>query len=269
MLRNVTGREPPRFPDLITDEDRDRRRLDTRLRGTDEGGQPPGGAASNGRDGLFLASGGGHDCGHRSLLRDGGSRCQALSVGGVKAPCVLTNLGGINDGGKASTPATRLLVSVRLRRAARRSHAPRAAPPNTGGAGEGARRNWIASAIVTRGGKLIALEPRIQLLEFSCATRGRWYPHMLLEKSGISFRPRPAWSNAHSQLRARGRDFSVEMITHCAARILPRAHGIFSAAQLSHDRGYAAGLAFGRDILPSSSGSRGRAASSAHGLGGA
>jgi len=182
--------------------------------------------AANGRDGLFLASGGGHDVMVIDRMLpgvDGLSIVKTVRGAGVKAPTLmLTNLGGINDrveGLEAGAddylvkPFAFAELLARLNALARRPPISEAEPVLKVG-------DLVLDRlkrIVTRAGRRIELQPQeFKLLEYLMRNAGQVVTRtMLLENVWeFHFDPRTTVVETHiSRLRAKvDRDFPTELI---------------------------------------------------------
>jgi len=182
--------------------------------------------AANGRDGLFLASGGGHDMMVIDRMLpglDGLAIVKTIRVAGLKAPVLmLTNLGGINDrveGLEAGAddylvkPFAFAELLARINALARRPPIAPAIPVLKVADLELDR----LKRTVTRGGKLIELQPQeFKLLEYLMRNAEQLVTRtMLLENVwDFHFDPRTSVVETHiSRLRAKvDREFGVELI---------------------------------------------------------
>ena len=182
--------------------------------------------ASNGRDGLFLASGGGHDMMVIDRMLpgvDGLAIVKTIRVAGLKVPVLmLTNLGGINDrveGLEAGAddylvkPFAFAELLARINALARRPPIAPAIPVLKVADLELDR----LKRTVTRGGKLIELQPQeFKLLEYLMRNAEQLVTRtMLLENVwDFHFDPRTSVVETHiSRLRAKvDREFGVELI---------------------------------------------------------
>jgi len=182
--------------------------------------------AANGRDGLFLASGGGHDMMVIDRMLpgvDGLAIVKTIRVAGLKVPVLmLTNLGGINDrveGLEAGAddylvkPFAFAELLARINALARRPPIAPAIPVLKVADLELDR----LKRTVTRGGKLIELQPQeFKLLEYLMRNAEQLVTRtMLLENVwDFHFDPRTSVVETHiSRLRAKvDRDFGVELI---------------------------------------------------------
>jgi len=182
--------------------------------------------AANGRDGLFLASGGGHDMMVIDRMLpglDGLAIVKTIRVAGLKAPVLmLTNLGGINDrveGLEAGAddylvkPFAFAELLARINALARRPPIAPAVPVLKVADLELDR----LKRTVTRGGKQIELQPQeFKLLEYLMRNAEQLVTRtMLLENVwDFHFDPRTSVVETHiSRLRAKvDRDFGVELI---------------------------------------------------------
>ena len=182
--------------------------------------------AADGRDGLFLASGGGHDMMVIDRMLpgvDGLAIVKTIRVAGLKAPVLmLTNLGGINDrveGLEAGAddylvkPFAFAELLARINALARRPPIAPAVPVLK-----------VADLVldrlkrtVTRGGRQIELQPQeFKLLEYLMRNAEQLVTRtMLLENVwDFHFDPRTSVVETHiSRLRAKvDREFGVELI---------------------------------------------------------
>ena len=182
--------------------------------------------AANGRDGLFLASGGGHDVMVIDRMLpgvDGLAIVKTLRGAGVKEPVLmLTNLGGINDrveGLEAGAddylvkPFAFAELLARINALARRPPIAPAIPVLKVADLELDR----LKRTVTRGGRLIELQPQeFKLLEYLMRNAGHIVTRtMLLENVwDYHFDPRTSVVETHiSRLRGKvDRDFGAELI---------------------------------------------------------
>jgi two-component system OmpR family response regulator len=182
--------------------------------------------AANGRDGLFLASGGNHDLlvVDRMLPGlDGLSIVKTIRVAGMKAPVLmLTNLGGINDrveGLEAGAddylvkPFAFAELLARINALARR---PAMAPVVPVLKVADLELDRLKRS-VTRAGRQIELQPQeFKLLEYLMRNAGQLVTRtMLLENVwDFHFDPRTSVVETHiSRLRAKvDRGFSAELI---------------------------------------------------------
>ena len=182
--------------------------------------------AANGRDGLFLASGGGHDMMVIDRMLpglDGLAIVKTIRVAGLKVPVLmLTNLGGINDrveGLEAGAddylvkPFAFAELLARINALARRPPIAPAIPVLKVADLELDR----LKRTVTRGGKLIELQPQeFKLLEYLMRNAEQLVTRtMLLENVwDFHFDPRTSVVETHiSRLRAKvDREFGVELI---------------------------------------------------------
>ena len=182
--------------------------------------------AANGRDGLFLASGGGHDMMVIDRMLpgvDGLAIVKTIRVAGLKVPVLmLTNLGGINDrveGLEAGAddylvkPFAFAELLARINALARRPPIAPAVPVLKVADLELDR----LKRTVTRGGKLIELQPQeFKLLEYLMRNAEQLVTRtMLLENVwDFHFDPRTSVVETHiSRLRAKvDREFGVELI---------------------------------------------------------
>ncbi len=182
--------------------------------------------AANGRDGLFLASGGGHDMMVIDRMLpgvDGLAIVKTIRVAGLKVPVLmLTNLGGINDrveGLEAGAddylvkPFAFAELLARINALARRPPIAPAVPVLKVADLELDR----LQRTVTRGGRLIELQPQeFKLLEYLMRNAGQLVTRtMLLENVwDFHFDPRTSVVETHiSRLRAKvDREFGVELI---------------------------------------------------------
>jgi two-component system OmpR family response regulator len=182
--------------------------------------------AANGRDGLFLASGGDHDMMVIDRMLpglDGLSIVKTIRVAGMKAPVLmLTNLGGINDrveGLEAGAddylvkPFAFAELLARINALARRPPMAPQVPVLKVGDLELDR----LKRTVTRGGRQIELQPQeFKLLEYLMRNAGQLVTRtMLLENVwDFHFDPRTSVVETHiSRLRAKvDRGFAVELI---------------------------------------------------------
>jgi two-component system OmpR family response regulator len=182
--------------------------------------------AVNGRDGLFLASGGGHDMMVIDRMLpgvDGLAIVKTIRVAGLKAPVLmLTNLGGINDrveGLEAGAddylvkPFAFAELLARINALARRPPIAPAAPVLKVADLELDR----LKRTVTRGGRQIELQPQeFKLLEYLMRNAEQLVTRtMLLENVwDFHFDPRTSVVETHiSRLRAKvDREFGVELI---------------------------------------------------------
>ena len=182
--------------------------------------------AANGRDGLFLASGGGHDLMVIDRMLpglDGLSIVKTIRVAGMKAPVLmLTNLGGINDrveGLEAGAddylvkPFAFAELLARINALARRPPMAPQVPVLKVGDLELDR----LKRTVTRGGRQIELQPQeFKLLEYLMRNAGQLVTRtMLLENVwDFHFDPRTSVVETHiSRLRAKvDRGFGAELI---------------------------------------------------------
>ncbi len=168
--------------------------------------------AANGRDGLFLASGGGHDMMVVDRMLpgvDGLAIVKTIRVAGLKVPVLmLTNLGGINDRAFAFAE-----LLARINALARRPPIAPAVPVLKVADLELDR----LKRTVTRGGRLIELQPQeFKLLEYLMRNAEQLVTRtMLLENVwDFHFDPRTSVVETHiSRLRAKvDREFGVELI---------------------------------------------------------
>ncbi len=182
--------------------------------------------AANGRDGLFLASGGGHDMMVIDRMLpgvDGLAIVKTIRVAGLKVPVLmLTNLGGINDrveGLEAGAddylvkPFAFAELLARINALARRPPIAPAVPVLKVADLELDR----LQRTVTRGGRLIEVQPQeFKLLEYLMRNAGQLVTRtMLLENVwDFHFDPRTSVVETHiSRLRAKvDREFGVELI---------------------------------------------------------
>ena len=182
--------------------------------------------AANGRDGLFLASGGGHDVMVIDRMLpglDGLAIVKTLRSAGVKEPVLmLTNLGGINDrveGLEAGAddylvkPFAFAELLARINALARRPPIAPVVPVLKVADLELDR----LKRTVTRGGRQIELQPQeFKLLEYLMHNAGQLVTRtMLLENVWeFHFDPRTSVVETHiSRLRGKvDRDFGVELI---------------------------------------------------------
>ena len=182
--------------------------------------------AANGRDGLFLASGGGHDLMVIDRMLpglDGLSIVKTIRVAGMKAPVLmLTNLGGINDrveGLEAGAddylvkPFAFAELLARINALARRPPMAPQVPVLKVGDLELDR----LKRTVTRAGRQIELQPQeFKLLEYLMRNAGQLVTRtMLLENVwDFHFDPRTSVVETHiSRLRAKvDRGFGAELI---------------------------------------------------------
>jgi two-component system OmpR family response regulator len=182
--------------------------------------------AANGRDGLFLASGGDHDMMVIDRMLpglDGLSIVKTIRVAGMKAPVLmLTNLGGINDrveGLEAGAddylvkPFAFAELLARINALARR---PPMAPQVPVLKVSDLELDRLKRT-VTRGGRQIELQPQeFKLLEYLMRNAGQLVTRtMLLENVWeFHFDPRTSVVETHiSRLRAKvDRGFAVELI---------------------------------------------------------
>jgi two-component system OmpR family response regulator len=182
--------------------------------------------AVNGRDGLFLASGGGHDMLVIDRMLpglDGLSIVKTIRVAGMKAPVLmLTNLGGINDrveGLEAGAddylvkPFAFAELLARINALARR---PPMAPQVPVLKVNDLELDRLKRT-VTRAGRQIELQPQeFKLLEYLMRNAGQLVTRtMLLENVwDFHFDPRTSVVETHiSRLRAKvDRGFAVELI---------------------------------------------------------
>jgi two-component system OmpR family response regulator len=182
--------------------------------------------AANGRDGLFLASGGGHDMMVVDRMLpgvDGLAIVKTIRVAGLKVPVLmLTNLGGINDrveGLEAGAddylvkPFAFAELLARINALARRPPIAPAVPVLKVADLELDR----LKRTVTRGGRLIELQPQeFKLLEYLMRNAEQLVTRtMLLENVwDFHFDPRTSVVETHiSRLRAKvDREFGVELI---------------------------------------------------------
>ena len=182
--------------------------------------------AANGRDGLFLASGGDHDMMVIDRMLpglDGLSIVKTIRVAGMKAPVLmLTNLGGINDrveGLEAGAddylvkPFAFAELLARINALARRPPMAPQVPVLKVGDLELDR----LKRTVTRSGRQIELQPQeFKLLEYLMRNAGQLVTRtMLLENVwDFHFDPRTSVVETHiSRLRAKvDRGFAVELI---------------------------------------------------------
>ncbi len=182
--------------------------------------------AANGRDGLFLASGGGHDMMVIDRMLpgvDGLAIVKTIRVAGLKVPVLmLTNIGGINDrveGLEAGAddylvkPFAFAELLARINALARRPPIAPAVPVLKVADLELDR----LQRTVTRGGRLIELQPQeFKLLEYLMRNAGQLVTRtMLLENVwDFHFDPRTSVVETHiSRLRAKvDREFGVELI---------------------------------------------------------
>jgi two-component system OmpR family response regulator len=182
--------------------------------------------AADGRDGLFLASGGGHDMMVIDRMLpgvDGLAIVKTIRVAGLKAPVLmLTNLGGINDrveGLEAGAddylvkPFAFAELLARINALSRRPPIAPAVPVLKVADLELDR----LKRTVTRGGKQIELQPQeFKLLEYLMRNAEQLVTRtMLLENVwDFHFDPRTSVVETHiSRLRAKvDREFGVELI---------------------------------------------------------
>ncbi len=182
--------------------------------------------AANGRDGLFLASGGGHDMMVIDRMLpgvDGLAIVKTIRVAGLKVPVLmLTNIGGINDrveGLEAGAddylvkPFAFAELLARINALARRPPIAPAVPVLKVADLELDR----LQRTVTRGGRLIEVQPQeFKLLEYLMRNAGQLVTRtMLLENVwDFHFDPRTSVVETHiSRLRAKvDREFGVELI---------------------------------------------------------
>ena len=182
--------------------------------------------AANGRDGLFLASGGDHDMMVIDRMLpglDGLSIVKTIRVAGMKAPVLmLTNLGGINDrveGLEAGAddylvkPFAFAELLARINALARRPPMAPQVPVLKVGDLELDR----LKRTVTRAGRQIELQPQeFKLLEYLMRNAGQLVTRtMLLENVwDFHFDPRTSVVETHiSRLRAKvDRGFGAELI---------------------------------------------------------
>jgi two-component system OmpR family response regulator len=182
--------------------------------------------AANGRDGLFLASGGGHDVMIIDRMLpglDGLAIVKTLRGAGTKAPVLmLTNLGGINDrveGLEAGAddylvkPFAFAELLARINALARR---PPMAPQVPVLKVADLELDRLKRTVM-RGGKLIELQPQeFKLLEYLMRNAGQLVTRtMLLENVwDFHFDPRTSVVETHiSRLRSKvDREFGVELI---------------------------------------------------------
>ena len=182
--------------------------------------------AENGRDGLFLASGGGHDMMVVDRMLpgvDGLAIVKTIRVAGLKVPVLmLTNLGGINDrveGLEAGAddyivkPFAFAELLARINALARRPPIAPAVPVLKVADLELDR----LKRTVTRGGRQIELQPQeFKLLEYLMRNAEQLVTRTMLLENVWDFRfdPRTSVVETHiSRLRAKvDREFGVELI---------------------------------------------------------
>ncbi len=182
--------------------------------------------ASDGRDGLMLASGGGHDLMVIDRMLpglDGLAIVKMIRVAGVKAPVLmLTNLGGINDRveGLEAGADDYLVKPFAFAELLARVHALARRPPITPSEPVLKVHDLELDRLkrtVTRAGKLIELQPQeFKLLEYLMRNAGQVVTRtMLLENVWeFHFDPRTSVVETHiSRLRAKmDREFPVELL---------------------------------------------------------
>ena len=181
---------------------------------------------ADGRDGLFLASGGGHDMMVIDRMLpgvDGLAIVKTLRGAGMKAPVLmLTNLGGINDrvegleAGADDYLVKPFAFAELLARINALSRRPPIAPTIPVLKVSDLELDRLKRT-VTRCGKLIELQPQeFKLLEYLMRNAGQLVTRtMLLEDVwDYHFDPRTSVVETHiSRLRAKvDRDFGVELI---------------------------------------------------------